>query len=113
MTALTTALEEIVDALKQPIDAKERQKLVQKAEEILDNTLVILQDLRAMIPDDGKTPASRIAATTLDLMIDMVKEIIRILECSLSLILQINNDNMIRRDSYLQEIITKDEFKEI
>ena len=29
------------------------------------------------------------------------------------LILQINNDNMIRRDSFLQEIITKDEFKEI
>ena len=69
------ALEEIVDALKQPIDAKERQRLVQKAEEILDNTLVILQDLRAMIPEDGKTPASRIAAATLDLMIDMVKDI--------------------------------------
>ncbi len=64
------ALEEIADALKQPVDEQEREKLVEKAEELNEKNLIILQDLRARIPDDGKTAASTLAARTLDLMIN-------------------------------------------
>ncbi len=69
------ALDEIIQALKQPIDEKERQKLIEQAEEIADEILTELEALRALIPGEGDTPASRIAASTLDLMIDAIEKI--------------------------------------
>lgn len=69
------ALEEIAEALQKPIDEQERQRLIAEAENLLDDMLTILQNLRAMIPDDSSSPASKIVAAALDLMIDMTERI--------------------------------------
>ncbi|MBQ6401492.1 MAG: YhgE/Pip domain-containing protein [Firmicutes bacterium] len=69
------ALAAIAAELKKSLPEEERQKLIEEGEVLADRILAVLENLRAMIPGDGDTPAFRMAAATLDLMIDTVKKI--------------------------------------
>ena len=73
LSATIAALDEVAQALKQPIDEQQRQKLIDRGEKLADEALTILQDLRSLIPDKGSTQASKLAADILDLMIDGVE----------------------------------------
>ncbi len=68
-------LEDVCEAMQQPVDEATRAKLEQKAEDLSDEILVQLQDLRALIQGDGGTAGARMAAAALDLMIGSIENV--------------------------------------
>ena len=80
LKTLISDLKTTVESLQGPLDEAEKQKLKEKALEDADRILTILQDLRAMLPDDPQTTAGKAAADALDLMIKHTKNIKALLE---------------------------------
>ena len=80
LKTLISDLKTTVESLQGPLDEAEKQKLKEKALDDTDRVLTILQDLRAMLPDDPQTTAGKAAADALDLMIKHTKNIKALLE---------------------------------
>ena len=80
LKTLISDLKTTVESLQGPLDEAEKQKLKEKALEDADRILTVLQDLRAMLPDDPQTTAGKAAADALDLMIKHTKNIKALLE---------------------------------
>lgn len=80
LKTLISDLKTTVESLQGPLDEAEKQKLKEKALDDMDRVLTILQDLRAMLPDDPQTTAGKAAADALDLMIKHTKNIKALLE---------------------------------
>ncbi len=78
---LTDGIDELKKALQElkklqgPVDEQTKQKIIQNALEKADGVLTILQNLRALLPEDPQTTAGRIAANALDLMISDTEHI--------------------------------------
>lgn len=69
-------LEDVIDELQGSVDAE----TVEKALEKTDRVLTILQNLRAMLPDDPQTTAGRVAADAMDVMIAEAQHIKSLLQ---------------------------------
>ena len=78
-------LKEILDELKGTDDEQKKQELAEKALEHADRVLTILQELRAILPEDPQTTAGRIAADSMDIMIADTEHIITLLKSDPSL----------------------------
>ena len=78
-------LKEILDELKGTDDEQKKQELEEKALEHADRVLTILQELRAILPEDPQTTAGRIAADSMDIMIADTEHIITPLKSDPSL----------------------------
>ena len=78
-------LQEILDELKGTDDEQKKQELAEKALEHADRVLTILQELRAILPEDPQTTAGRIAADSMDIMIADTEHIITLLKSDPSL----------------------------
>ena len=76
---LKTAIDDLKKILEQlkkgPIDEQTKAELIEKALEATDRVLTLLQNLRAMLPDNPQTTAGRVAADTLDVMISQTEHI--------------------------------------
>ena len=83
-TAITD-LKKTLDELQGPIDEQTKKKLIEEALEKADRILTILQDIRAILPDDPQTSAGRLAADILDVMIADTKNIETLLKSDPSL----------------------------
>lgn len=80
LKTLISDLKKTAESLQGPLDEAEKQKLKEKALDDTDRILTILQDLRAMLPDDPQTTAGKAAADALDIMIKHTKNIKALLE---------------------------------
>lgn len=79
---LETAINELkgtIDDLQGPVDKQTKQQLIETALERTDRVLTILQDLRAMLPDNPQTTAGRVAADAMDVMISNSEHIKKLL----------------------------------
>ncbi len=81
------ALDEAIAQLNQDIedignatDEEKVKQLVEKARTDAEKVLTTLKNIRALIPDDGRTSAGQIARDTIDIMILQTEEAIRILD---------------------------------
>lgn len=61
--------------LQGPISEDEKEELTEKALEITDRILTILQNLRAILPENPQTTAGRLAADTIDVMLSDAEHI--------------------------------------
>ena len=81
---LKTAIDDLKKILEQlkkgPIDEQTKAELIEKALEATDRVLTLLQNLRAMLPDNPQTTAGRVAADTLDVMISQTEHIRTLLQ---------------------------------
>lgn len=75
-------LDELLDQIKETDDEKTKKKLEAKAADLSGRILTILQDLRALIPDDSKSTGIQIVADVLDLMITDAEAIAKALNTS-------------------------------
>ena len=76
---LETAVSDLQNALADLQGSVDEEKIA-KAAEAADRVLTILQDLRAMLPDDPGTTAGRVTADTLDVMISQTEHIKTLLQ---------------------------------
>ncbi|MBE6028910.1 MAG: YhgE/Pip domain-containing protein [Clostridiales bacterium] len=76
----TESLRTAIDDLKQTLDDSQGPIDKEKALERTDRVLTILENLRAMLPEDPQTTAGRISADTMDMMISNAKHIKTLLQ---------------------------------
>ena len=76
----TGKLETAIDELKQMLDGSQGPIDKEKALEQTDRVLTILQDLRAMLPENPQTTSGRISADAMDVMISNAEHIKTLLQ---------------------------------
>lgn len=80
LKAAISELKSVLDQLKDKPEGEAKQKLVAKAIERANHLLAILQNMRAILPDDPQTTAGRVSADTMDVMISQTETIISLLQ---------------------------------
>lgn len=69
-------LKKTLDELNGASDEQTRQRLAEEALEHADRVLTVLQDLRAILPEDPQTTPGRIAADAMDMMISDTEQVV-------------------------------------